>query len=367
MRMIPILSPAGVQEIIDYGLMGFALSRFAGLWVGLKCVKDTVESTATIDGSLDRMASVIPGALPDAAGRPQHPAAATTRSRRRSGSTSTRSRRRSPSSGSTCPTGWCSPAGARRGIGIITAGKSYLDVLQALDELGIDEGDRRRFRHQAPQARLHLADRAGDRPPLRRAAREDHRRRGEARPDRGPGQGDPLRHAEPAGDRRQDATRPATGCSRRRARSTPTASPSPSASGCSSTAPHRGLEARVAALKQAEAGARRGQGHRHPRLLFLRRLPLQQRHRRARRLARLCRHRLPLHGASAWTGRPRATPRWAPRAPTGSARRRSRRAAMSSRTSATAPTTTRAASPSAPRRSPASTSPTASTSTTRWR
>ena len=70
---IPILSPAGVQEIIDYGLMGFALSRFAGLWVGLKCVKDTVESTATIDGSLDRMATRHPRRVPDAAGRPQHP------------------------------------------------------------------------------------------------------------------------------------------------------------------------------------------------------------------------------------------------------------------------------------------------------
>ncbi len=41
--MMPILSPAGVQEILDYGLYGFALSRFAGVWVGLKCLKDTVE------------------------------------------------------------------------------------------------------------------------------------------------------------------------------------------------------------------------------------------------------------------------------------------------------------------------------------
>ncbi len=41
--MMPVLSPAGVQEIIDYGLLGFAMSRFAGVWVGLKCLKDTVE------------------------------------------------------------------------------------------------------------------------------------------------------------------------------------------------------------------------------------------------------------------------------------------------------------------------------------
>ena len=42
--MIPILNPAGVQEIIDYGLYGWAMSRFCGTWVGLKCMHETVES-----------------------------------------------------------------------------------------------------------------------------------------------------------------------------------------------------------------------------------------------------------------------------------------------------------------------------------
>ncbi len=32
--MIPVLHPAGVQEILDYGLHGFAMSRYAGVWVG---------------------------------------------------------------------------------------------------------------------------------------------------------------------------------------------------------------------------------------------------------------------------------------------------------------------------------------------
>ena len=49
--MIPILNPAGVQEIIDYGLYGWAMSRFTGTWVGLKCMHETVESTAVVDGS----------------------------------------------------------------------------------------------------------------------------------------------------------------------------------------------------------------------------------------------------------------------------------------------------------------------------
>src|SRR3984885_3990431 len=59
--MIPILNPAGVQEIIDYGLYGFAMSRFTGTWVGLKCMHETVESTAVVDGSLERVNIVIPG------------------------------------------------------------------------------------------------------------------------------------------------------------------------------------------------------------------------------------------------------------------------------------------------------------------
>jgi indolepyruvate ferredoxin oxidoreductase len=58
--MMPILNPAGVQEIIDYGLIGWALSRFAGLWAGVKCVKDNVEATAVVDGSLDRVRIVTP-------------------------------------------------------------------------------------------------------------------------------------------------------------------------------------------------------------------------------------------------------------------------------------------------------------------
>src|SRR3979409_617444 len=58
--MIPILNPAGVQEIIDYGIYCWATSRFTGPWVGLQSMHETVESTAVIDGSLDRVKIVIP-------------------------------------------------------------------------------------------------------------------------------------------------------------------------------------------------------------------------------------------------------------------------------------------------------------------
>ena len=52
---MPIVSPAGVQEILDYGLYAWELSRFAGVWVGLKTMKDTVEVTSVVDGDPQRM------------------------------------------------------------------------------------------------------------------------------------------------------------------------------------------------------------------------------------------------------------------------------------------------------------------------
>ncbi|MDA5093947.1 indolepyruvate ferredoxin oxidoreductase family protein [Aliiroseovarius sp. KMU-50] len=57
---IPVLSPAGVQEILDFGIYGYGLSRFAGVWAGLKVMKDTVEATSVVDGRPDRMQLVTP-------------------------------------------------------------------------------------------------------------------------------------------------------------------------------------------------------------------------------------------------------------------------------------------------------------------
>ena len=56
--MVPILNPAGVQEVLEYGLYGWAMSRFTGTWVALKTMHETIESTAAIDGSLDRKSVV---------------------------------------------------------------------------------------------------------------------------------------------------------------------------------------------------------------------------------------------------------------------------------------------------------------------
>ena len=57
---MPVLSPADVQEVLDYGLLGYAMSRYTGLWVGLIALADTMDSGVTIDVGLDRHRFVLP-------------------------------------------------------------------------------------------------------------------------------------------------------------------------------------------------------------------------------------------------------------------------------------------------------------------
>ncbi len=45
---IPFLYPGNTQEILDYGLLGIALSRFSGAWVGLKLVTDICDGGGTV-------------------------------------------------------------------------------------------------------------------------------------------------------------------------------------------------------------------------------------------------------------------------------------------------------------------------------
>ncbi|MEK9729012.1 MAG: indolepyruvate ferredoxin oxidoreductase family protein, partial [Alphaproteobacteria bacterium] len=46
--MIPVLNPANLEEMVDFGLHGWALSRYASVWCGIKCVKDNIESSASV-------------------------------------------------------------------------------------------------------------------------------------------------------------------------------------------------------------------------------------------------------------------------------------------------------------------------------
>jgi indolepyruvate ferredoxin oxidoreductase len=135
--MIPVLYPTGVQEIIDMGLHGFAMSRYSGLYVAFKVISETVDSSASIHIDPDSPRILLPQDItlpaagvnirwPDAPMeqelRLQHDkiyaALAYARTNRLNRITVDSPRPR---------------------LGIIASGKSYLDVLQALEDLGIDE------------------------------------------------------------------------------------------------------------------------------------------------------------------------------------------------------------------------------------
>lgn len=57
---MPVLYPSTVQEILDYGLLGIAMSRYAGCWVAMKLVTDVVEGSGTVHVDADGPAVVLP-------------------------------------------------------------------------------------------------------------------------------------------------------------------------------------------------------------------------------------------------------------------------------------------------------------------
>src|SRR5512142_3216810 len=136
--MMPILNPAGVQEIIDYALYGWAMSRFTGAWTALKCMHETVESTGVVDGAIDRVKIVTPGDFRMPEGGLNIRLVDTILGQEARLHDFKRDAMlafvRANKLNKIITTGGRSPK-----IGVITTGKAYLDVRQAFDELGIDE------------------------------------------------------------------------------------------------------------------------------------------------------------------------------------------------------------------------------------
>ncbi|UTH75979.1 indolepyruvate ferredoxin oxidoreductase family protein [Chromobacterium sp. IIBBL 290-4] len=135
--MIPVLSPSGVQEVLDFGLHGWAMSRYSGCWVSIKAITDTIESSAIVDISPERFQFKIPQDFPlpeDGLNIrwPDTPLAQEKRVLHHRLYAALAYARENKLNHITLD----SP---KARLGIITCGKSYLDVMQALDDLGISE------------------------------------------------------------------------------------------------------------------------------------------------------------------------------------------------------------------------------------
>ncbi|HKA15874.1 MAG TPA: indolepyruvate ferredoxin oxidoreductase family protein, partial [Myxococcota bacterium] len=133
---IPILNPASVQDYLDLGLYGFALSRYSGCWVGFKCLTDTVESAGSVEVGPDRARVVEPADFTRPPGLHVGWSNLPVQVERRL------FEQRLPAVQAFVRANGLDRVflggGARRRLGIVTTGKTYLDVRQALDELGID-------------------------------------------------------------------------------------------------------------------------------------------------------------------------------------------------------------------------------------
>ncbi|MBF0374785.1 MAG: indolepyruvate ferredoxin oxidoreductase family protein, partial [Alphaproteobacteria bacterium] len=134
---IPVLNPAGLQELIDYGLIGWAMSRYSGCWVAMKAISETVESSGTVDADPFRLTLVAPTDFDLPPGGPHirwpdSPREQELRLMRHKIYAALAFARANRLDRTVID----SPEPR---FGIVTTGKSYLDVRQALDDLGIDE------------------------------------------------------------------------------------------------------------------------------------------------------------------------------------------------------------------------------------
>ncbi|MBK6655111.1 indolepyruvate ferredoxin oxidoreductase family protein [Zoogloea sp.] len=135
--MMPVLAPAGVQDYLDFGVHGWALSRYSGCWVAFKALADTVETSASVDVAPLRVTTKIPDdfALPEGGLNIRWPDPPLVQEKRLLHAKLY------------AALAYCRANGLNRividspqpRLGIITSGKSYLDVRQAFDDLGIDE------------------------------------------------------------------------------------------------------------------------------------------------------------------------------------------------------------------------------------
>ena len=137
--LIPMLYPSSVQEFLEYGLLGIAMSRYSGCWVGFKVISETVETSAVIDLAQEGRRFVLPDDFEMPPGGlnlrwPDPPLVQDERLQEHKGYAALAFARANRVNEVTLDS-----AGAR--FGIVASGKAYEDVVQALRELGIGRAE----------------------------------------------------------------------------------------------------------------------------------------------------------------------------------------------------------------------------------
>ena len=140
---LPVFFPAGVQDILDMGLHAFAMSRFSGVWSGMKTIQEVVESSSSVSVDPDRVKIILPEdfAMPPGGLHMRWPDAALDQEARLfdykwyAALAYVRANKLN----------YNVVEGPNDRFGIIASGKAYNDTRQALADLGLDDDTMRRL------------------------------------------------------------------------------------------------------------------------------------------------------------------------------------------------------------------------------
>jgi indolepyruvate ferredoxin oxidoreductase len=140
---MPVLYPGDVQEVLDFGLHGVALSRYCGSWVGMKIVADVADAFGSVDVGPERVEPVLPPVEID--GKPwQHsqipqtaPPVVVTAEPHVFRNRVIAARLYAVANGLNRLV--INPADAK--IGIVAAGKTYYEMRQALADFGLNDAE----------------------------------------------------------------------------------------------------------------------------------------------------------------------------------------------------------------------------------
>ena len=133
--IIPMLYPSSIHEFLEYGLLGIAMSRYSGCWVGFKVISETVETSAVVDLDQEHRTFALPDDFDMPEGGlnlrwPDPPLVQDERLQEHKGYAAIAFARANRVNETTLDT-------PDAQFGIVASGKAYEDVVQALHELGI--------------------------------------------------------------------------------------------------------------------------------------------------------------------------------------------------------------------------------------